>query len=285
MGTTGVAPAAVASLHCVVVDGRGEVVPAPAAQAAVAGAAWSTLATSGVAADLARCAIPVMVLKGPPLQQRLFGTESAYVSADVDLLVPRRQGHRARSRLLAEGWRFQPGNGLLWRLDRAVALERGPVVVDLHWGVHLGPVPAWALVPLERALWSGASPTPGGWWQPRPEPLLVYLALHAAAFGFSKQAGLLLVGGASDLVESWAEVERLARRLRAWPAVEDAVTRSRPAAGAGTSPAATGTGPPPLMTGVRGRALAAVARLGRGGIVPARARQAIRTARDRRRRS
>lgn len=244
----------------------------------VATAAWSSLITRQVAADLARSTIPVLVLKGPPLQQRLLGHESAYESADVDVLVPRRQGRRARSCLRSAGWRFAPDNGLLWRLDRAVALERSRVVLDLHWGIHLGPLPPWTLGPLERALWSRASPTTDGWWEPRPEPLVVYLSLHAAAFGFSKPAGLLLVEAAAAAVSDWAEVESLSRRLGAWPAVEDALARTT-AGPAGTS--AQAPLGPPLLSGWRGQVLAALARILRTGIVSERARRALRTGRDR----
>lgn len=245
----------------------------------VATALWSSLATSQVAADLAARTIPVLVLKGPPLQQRLLATESAYRSVDVDLLVPRRQGRRARRALRQTGWSFRPDNGLLWRLDRAVALERRGVVVDLHWGVHLGPLPPWTLAPLERALWQRASPTTDGWWEPRPEPLLVYLALHAAAFDYSKPAGLRLVAAAAEHVQHWDEVEALGRRLRAWSAVADALARAE--AAAGRRPAEGSA--PPLLTGVKGRALTTAMRILRLGVVPEPARRAVRAARDRRR--
>jgi len=216
-----------------------------------------------------------MVLKGPPLQQRLLGTESAYRSADVDLLVPRSQGRQARARLETQGWRLRPDNGLLWRLDRAVALERHGVVVDLHWGIHLGSVPPWTLLPLERALWEGATRADGGWWEPRPEPLLVYLALHAAAFDFSKPAGLVLVDAAAGLVGEWAEVEALSRRLGAWSAVEHAVGRAL---------GETARAAPPLLSGARRRLLMTGMRFLRLGLVPDRARRALRLSRDRLRR-
>lgn len=265
------------SLHCGVASND----PSPPGHAAgddaerVVLGLWSSLATSRVVADLAARGVPVMVLKGPPLQQRLLGTESAYRSADVDLLVPRRQGRQARARLQTEGWRPQPGNGLLWRLDRAVALERRGVVIDLHWGIHLGSLPPWTLASLEQALWSGATRAEGGWWEPRPEPLLVYLALHAAAFEFSKPAGLVLVVAAAGLVEDWPEVELLSRRLHAWPAVEHAVGRALGGASRST---------PPMLQGMTGRLLLTGTRLVRIGLLPEGARGALRTARDRLRR-
>ena len=250
--------------------------------ASVARAAWASVATGQVAASLAAAGIPVMVLKGPPLQHRLLGRESAYESADVDLLVPRHHGRRARSRLRAEGWRFVPDNGLLWRLDRAVAVERSRVVVDLHWGIHLGPLPPWTTRPLERALWAAARPTEGGWWEPRPEPLLVYLALHAAAFGFAKPAGLVLVEAAAALVEDWDEVDSLGGRLGARVAVQDALARARqPTAGGSRGEAAAPPVQPPLLAGWRGRVLSGAARALRTAVVPAPARRALRAGRDR----
>ncbi|MEO5679880.1 MAG: nucleotidyltransferase family protein [Acidimicrobiales bacterium] len=241
----------------------------------VAVALWASLSVSQVAKALGAQGIDVMVLKGPPLQQRLLGRECAYRSADVDVLVPRHHARRARRTLDADGWRTRPGNGVLWRLDRAIALERKGVVVDLHWGVHLAALPPWTLGALERALWAGAVQAEAGWWEPRAEPLLVYLALHAAAFGFTKPAGLVLIGAAIDLVHDWDEVEALSRSIGAWPAVSHAVALAQ-----GGAPAAQ----PPLLRGARNVALVTLMGLLRQRLVPEPARRALRLARDRRRR-
>ena len=239
--------------------------------AEAANALWSSHATSLLATDFAAQGIPVMVLKGPPLQQRLLGTESAYPSVDVDLLVHRRQAREARVRLRRAGWRIRPDNGLLWRLDRAQAFERNGVVIDLHWGLHLGSVPPRTLAPLEVAIWTGAIRAEGGWWEPRPEPLLVYLALHAAAFGFSKPARLLLVHGAACLVDNWVEVEALSRSVDAWPAVAHAV---------GSAQGDTTQRRPPLLAGVKGRLLMTGMSLVCSRLVPEPARRALRKVRD-----
>jgi hypothetical protein len=75
---------------------------------------------------------------------------------------------------------FAPNNGRLWRLDGAAAYLRAGVVVDLHWGLHAGLVPARTLRPLAHAMWESASPVTAGLWQPDPETLAAYLIIHTA---------------------------------------------------------------------------------------------------------
>lgn len=239
--------------------------------AAVARGLLSSIASERIAAALATRGVPLMVLKGAPVQRRLLGQEAAYPSADVDLLVPRRDGRRARALLHSEGWRFLPENGLLWRIDRAAAFHQRGLVVDLHWGLHLGTLPAWVLRPLERALWEGARRAEEGWWEPRVEPLVVYLCLHAAAFGYTKPAGLRLVAAAASQVEDWDEVEGLGRRLGAWPIVAHALAR---VGGDAEQPA------PRLLVGVRGRLMTATAVLLRRAPLPAPAARAARATRS-----
>jgi len=232
----------------------------------VAAALNRTIAAARLASELATHEVPVMILKGAPVQQRLLGSESAYPSADIDLLIHQRHGRFARSLLEADGWCFLPENGMLWRIDQAAAYERRGVVIDLHWGLHTGALLSWTMRPLERALWEGAQRVESGWWEPRPEPLIVYLCLHAAAFGFSKPAGLRLVAGAAPLVEDWGAVEGLSRRLGAWPTVSHALDRAREDA--------TGSRPP-LLVGARGRLVWGIGMALRGRPLPGPARRPV----------
>jgi hypothetical protein len=85
---------------------------------------WHELEDAGIAA------IP---LKGPFLAERLFGGGAGRLSADIDLLVSRRDASRALKVLSASGlvWRADPGTPLLhYVLD-------GPygIPVELHWRV------------------------------------------------------------------------------------------------------------------------------------------------------
>jgi hypothetical protein len=121
-----------------------------------AAALGSLAAARSLAVELDRRGIPIMVLKGPPLQRHLFGTDCACRSADIDL-VPARAARGVRRLLRTWGWEFFPENGLLWRFDRAAAFTLEGLTIDLHWGIHafgLGPRP---LASLERALWEGAT--------------------------------------------------------------------------------------------------------------------------------
>lgn len=191
----------------------------------VVSAAVATAAAGSLATELAERGIPVMALKGPPVQQRLFGTDAAYRSADVDLLVRRSHHRRARRFLTSTGWEFLPENGLLWRLDRSAGYRRRGVTVDLHWGLHSRLLSPRALGGLEAAMWQGATRAPEGWTEPRLEPLVVYLALHAAGTEYAREEPLTLLRRAATAADL-AEVEALARQIGLWPAVHQALTRT-----------------------------------------------------------
>ena len=90
----------------------------------VAAALWSQAESRRVAVELSGAGVPALMLKGPDLQQRLYGTPAAYASADVDVLVPRRLASRARAVLARDGWRFEPENGVLWRMSAAATFVR-----------------------------------------------------------------------------------------------------------------------------------------------------------------
>ena len=188
----------------------------------VAAALWSQAESRRVAVELSGAGVPALMLKGPDLQQRLYGTPAAYASADVDVLVPRRLAARARAVLARDGWRFEPENGVLWRLSAAATYVRQGFRLDLHWGLHAAHLPAWTLRRLEDRLWSGARVGASGFLEPDPPSLLVFLAVHAEGHRYARAEWGENVGAAAALIDDWQEVKRIARRCR----VEGAVLRA-----------------------------------------------------------
>ncbi len=151
-----------------------------------------------------------MVLKGPELQLRIFGTPAAYVSSDLDLLVRRSDAEAVRRHLIRDGWVPDPTNSLLWPLSAEATYEKAGVRLDLHWGLHAAHLPTWTFRQLEGELWKGAVEGVGGLLEPRAEPLVVYLAVHAAGHGFARPEWTECVVAAGDLVGDWGEVWRIA---------------------------------------------------------------------------
>ena len=184
---------------------------------------WAQRETRRVVGELANARVPVMLLKGPDLQARLYGTPAAYTSGDVDLLVPRDRSGLARRVLERRGWRFSRGNGVLWQLSRAASFDREGFRVDLHWGLHAAHLPAWSLSSLERRLWRGARPTSGGMLEPDAESLLVFLAVHVVGHRFERPQWSENVHRAANLVDDWDEVWRIARHAHVSVAVQAAL--------------------------------------------------------------
>jgi hypothetical protein len=228
-------------------------------RADAAAALHSTAVLRALAAELDRRAVPVLVLKGPALQERLFGTAAAYRSGDVDVLIHARHLGAVRRHLAVTGWVFAEHNVLLWRLSRAAVFERRGVVLDLHWGIHAGNLPSLSLGRLERALWNGASLGQHGLFEPRSAPLLVYLAVHAASHHFEHGPWTASVAAAARQIEDWAEVWRTAR----WCRVEGTVRRALEIARDGRAPHSA-----PVLDGWRGRLAAGVSWAMRGHFVP-----------------
>lgn len=221
------------------------------------------------AKELSASRIPVLLLKGPDLQMRLYGTPIAYRSGDVDILVPRGDAKRARDLLVKKGWTFDPGNGVLWRLSAAATFLKKDVSLDLHWGLHAAHLPARTLRPLENTLWEGARSGPSGLLEPDDESLLVYLAVHAVGHGFERPQWAENVRRAAEHVTDWGRVHEIARRARVTRAVEIALD----------PPPETHTGP--LLDGRMGSVYSAGSWLLRGHFLPGRARGAVRRARER----
>jgi hypothetical protein len=217
------------------------------------------------AATLRSVGIPVLVLKGPDLQERLYGTPAAYASGDVDLLVPRHMAGRARRALVGDGWAFEPENGVLWRLSRAASFQRDDLVLDLHWGLHASHLPAWSLRRLERRMWEGARTGPGGMLEPDAESLLVYLAVHAVGHSFERPEWGEIVHRAAAQVPDPEKVRRIAREARVEGAVRAALGRDDAA-------------PDRLLDGSWGRLVSGSAWLARGHFFPQSVRTPIRRA-------
>jgi hypothetical protein len=111
---------------------------------------------------------PVLMLKGPELQARLYGTPAAYQSGDVDVWCPanvpivpgacsRPTAGRSRGRTASCG------------ASRTRPRTHVTASLDLHWGLQVGHLPPGVLAPVERALWEGARPGPSGMLEPDPE--------------------------------------------------------------------------------------------------------------------
>jgi release factor glutamine methyltransferase len=217
-----------------------------------------------VAHHLENAGVPVLCLKGPDLQQRLYGTPDRYLSSDVDILVPRRSAGRARAVLERTGWEFEPENGALWRLSRAAAFSRKGHIVDLHWGLHAAHLPGWSLVSLERDLWSGALQTDEGLRHPDAESLFVFLAVHAAGHKYERQEWIDNARIAATEVNDWDRVRAIASRARVCGAVKRILS------------ADPGRGSARVLDGLRGDMLWMATLLARGHFIPSSVRDTIR---------
>jgi release factor glutamine methyltransferase len=208
----------------------------------VALALWLQSATHALAAELAEEGIPALILKGPDLQARLYGTPATYASGDVDILIHARDRARTIEFLQEGGWTFEPANGLFWRLSRAASFRRESVCLDLHWGLHAAHLPSSTLRAIERELWRGAAMGPAGLYEPRAEALMVYLAVHAAGHNYERLAWLDNPRRAAELVEDWPEVDRIAREARVTRLVHDVLGEGVPETGRSLLDGSVGAG-------------------------------------------
>lgn len=227
--------------------------------------------TRRLARELSAAGIPVLLLKGPDLQVRLYGTPLAYASADLDLLVPRSSAAAARRYLARNGWGFMRANGILWRLEGACAYERDGFTLDLHWGIHMAHLPARTLRPLEAALWERAVLRLSGILEPDTESLLVYLAAHLVGHRTRRPEWSENVQRCAALVQDWDRVWRLARDTRIEGAVKLALRGQLPRPGK------------PFGDGLRGKVTWVGWWAARGHFVPRGVRDRIRDLRRRRR--
>jgi release factor glutamine methyltransferase len=189
---------------------------------------WGRAEGRKLGRELRDVGVPVMVLKGPELQERLYGTPAAYQSSDIDVLVRPRDARRARQTLHANDWTFEPENGVLWWLSAAASFERQGFRADLHWGLHAAHLPAWALHELERAMWERARTTPSGFLIPDDESLFVFLAVHAVGHGFERREWVDNVHAAAERVGDWQRVWAIARRAHVTNTVRVAMSEQPP---------------------------------------------------------
>ncbi|HEX9483773.1 MAG TPA: nucleotidyltransferase family protein, partial [Gemmatimonadaceae bacterium] len=91
-----------------------------------------------VAGILSDAGVDVLVFKGPVLSLRLYGDAATRISADLDLVVARRDYTLARRILLTAG--FSPRNGhSAWREEHLfrwlghASFHRNGTDVELHW--------------------------------------------------------------------------------------------------------------------------------------------------------
>ncbi|MBA3737246.1 MAG: nucleotidyltransferase family protein [Actinobacteria bacterium] len=189
----------------------------------VALALWAQAESRRLAGEFDAAGVRALLLKGPDLQARLYGTPAAYQSGDVDILVPRAQASAARELLARGGWTFDRSNGVLWWVDAAAAYVRDGFCLDLHWGVHAARLPAWTLRSLERSLWRRAHLGPSGMLEPDAESLLVFLAVNVVGHNFGRPQWQENVTAAAELVEDWSRVWAIARTAKVEGAVRAAL--------------------------------------------------------------
>jgi hypothetical protein len=127
--------------------------------------------------------IDAVVLKGAYLAQWVYASPALRSMGDADLLVRRADLARARSLLLANGWR--EGATTRWTTPdggghQMPTFSQGGAMLELHWGIEDDDCP-FAID--SDGLWQRAVPVSVGGAPARalaPEDLLLHLALHAA---------------------------------------------------------------------------------------------------------
>jgi release factor glutamine methyltransferase len=189
---------------------------------------WARNEGLKLAEELHAAGIQVLVLKGPEVQARLYGTASAYESSDIDILVHPRDARAAREQMIRNGWTFERDNGVLWRLSGAASYERDGFRADLHWGVHAAHLPSWSLRPLAQALWERSTRSPSGFLEPDAESLFVFMAVHATGHDFKRPEWVENVYAAAALVSDWDRAWRIAARARVTTAVRTAMSEQLP---------------------------------------------------------
>jgi hypothetical protein len=182
-----------------------------------------------VVSRLDAAAIPAIVLKGPPLAQKLYSDPALRPSFDLDILVRPSDVGRTFDLLAVDGYAPPPhlarfSDRVLLRLDGEVVVQhphRTPI--DLHWAI------APADYPFQI--------DPGLFWRcreqveiaGRPVPaltsecLLLYLAAHGAKHGWARLLWLSDIARLSGSSLDWQAVMRLAAEARCTRLVHVAV--------------------------------------------------------------
>jgi hypothetical protein len=136
---------------------------------------------------LAAAGVPCVVLKGPPLSERLYSDPTMRLSSDLDLLVSPGRLDEATAALEAIGYRAEtaPPDGYYRMHTHHVFLFRPhSPVIELHFRVYTG---FGVVLPAEPFL-SRAVPhltdRGSGAWVLAPEDEFLHLAVHAAGHCF-----------------------------------------------------------------------------------------------------
>jgi len=145
---------------------------------------------------LAAAGAPALVLSEPA------------VLPHVELLLQRGHAGAGGRALARAGWRWRIGGDGAGRLSgRRRYHFDGGFVLTVHHALPAGPLPAAALLPLERALWASAKREGGdALLRPRVEPQLVYQGVQVAR-------------GVMRTPSQLAELYTLAARVPDWDAV------------------------------------------------------------------
>ncbi len=134
--------------------------------------------------------IPVIPYKGPVLVQTLYGDIALRPFEDIDLLILRKDVHRARDLLIRNGYNLtwpqihltgsQDDSHLQAKYNYKFEREMGRLAVELHWGItpkyfSLPPDPRWLWQGLEPASLAGTTVLTFS-----PENYLLILCMHGA---------------------------------------------------------------------------------------------------------
>ena len=127
--------------------------------------------------------IPALVIKGAALVTTVYEDPALRPMEDFDIVVPRREFHRAVESVMRLGWRMVPEPADLephLEFHHAVSLSRGTAgELDLHWWTTYGVFDRTG----EQEFWSGSSEVDLGGTVARvlaPPDQLLQMCVHAA---------------------------------------------------------------------------------------------------------
>jgi hypothetical protein len=154
--------------------------------------ALQQMLTIQLSSMLGESGIRTLPLKGPLLGERLYGRLSARVSADIDLLVSRRDLEATERVLEKFGYRLDEASALGTSQLHNCMVHGGDLPsVEVHWRIH------WNEERFSADLLARSTFAPEGYLVPAPADELVAMLLIYARDGF---AGLRL---ACDLAAWW----------------------------------------------------------------------------------
>jgi protein-L-isoaspartate O-methyltransferase len=185
----------------------------------VINALWAQAKGRQLARNLAHHGQSALVLSGPELQSRLFGSPSRHPSPVLDLSIRPEQAHRICHLLVAFGYGPDPLNDPLWRLGGARLYSKEGHTVRIRWRSWVNPLPGQLFRRLRDALWRGATKGVSGYFEAQIEPLFVYLSIEATR-GAGDPAALEIARAAADRVRDERVVRQLAAECRVGSIVE-----------------------------------------------------------------